>query len=154
MKKAKIVMFMVAVSLLLGSQVAEAGKPVYANVTVDAVCTVTGTDVSVDAGLIQKDVRSSGPIVSTATFSLEQHYPNQNFWVPIDGSAVTVDVNTAFDLLAAGGRYAVATQGYSGLCSQVTPDANAVRAVVNITVDNSNKGVFTGRCVSFPNPCR
>jgi len=159
MKKVFVVMCIVAVSLLLSSQVALAGKTFFANVKADAICTVIDTDVMVDAGLVQTDAPSSGPIVSTAMFSLEQHFPNTNFWVPVGGSEVTVDVSTAFDLLPAGERYDVATQDYLGACSLISPDANAVRAVVQITVDNANPRrpsgqVFTGRCISFPNPCR
>ena len=140
-----------------------AAKPLFANVSADAQCTVTSTaamkDVMVDAGLIQKDTPSSGPFVSTVVFSLEQHFPNKNYWSSVDNSEVKQDVNTAFALLPAGGRYDVALQDYSGVCSLVSQAANAVRAVVQITVDNANTkrpgaNVFTGRCISFPNPCR
>ena len=136
-----------------------AAKPLFANVSADAQCTVTGTDAMVDAGLIQKDAPSSGPFVSTVGFSLEQHFPNQNDWKPVAGTQVTVAVNTAFPLKPAGERYDVATNDYVGVCSQVSPAANAVRAVVQITVDNANPKrpgglIHTGRCISFPNPCR
>ena len=61
MKKVFVVMCVVAVSLLLSSQVALAGKTFFANVKADAICTVIDTDVMVDAGLIQTDTPSSGP---------------------------------------------------------------------------------------------
>jgi len=136
-----------------------AAKPLFANVSADAQCTVTGTEVMVDAGLIQKDTPSSGPFVSTVVFSLEQHFPNKNDWNTIAGSIMTQGVNTPFALLPAGERYDVALQDYIGVCDLVSPAANAVRAVVKITVDNANRArpganVFTGRCISFPNPCR
>ena len=159
MKKVSVVLFILGVSLLFGSQIAQAGNPLFANVTANALCTVDGTDVLVDAGLIQKDAPSSGPDVSTVVFSLEQHFPNQKDWKPVGGTEVTQDVNRDFDLLPAGERYDVALQDYQGVCTQISPAANAVRAVVQITVDNANTKrpggkVYTGRCVSFPNPCR
>ena len=159
MKKMSLVLCILGVTLLFGGQIAWAGKPLFANVSANAVCTVDGTDVLVDAGLIQKDAPSSGPDVSTVVFSLEQHFPKQKDWNTVGGTVVTQAVNQDFDLLDAGERYDVATWTYVGVCSLVNPDANAVRAVVQITVDNANPKrpgglVFTGRCVSFPNPCR
>ena len=139
---------------------ASAQKPLFANVSADAQCTVTGTDVMVDAGLIQKDVPSSGPVVSQVVFSLELHFPNQRDWQPLAGTVVTQSGIQTFPLKPAGDRYDVATQDYVGICSQgVSPAANAVRAVVQITVDNANPKrpgglIHTGRCISFPNPCR
>lgn len=159
MKKVISFLCILGVSLLFGSQIAWAGKPLYANVTADAECTVTETDVMVDAGLIQKDAPSSGPVVSQVVFSLEQHFPKQKDWTLVLGSEVTQTVNETFDLLDPGERYDVATQDYVGVCTFVSPAANAVRAVVQITVVNANSkrpggNVFTGRCVSFPNPCK
>lgn len=142
---------------------ASAQKPLFANVSADAQCTVIGTgtskDVLVDAGLIQKDTPSSGPVVSTVVFNLEQHFPNQKDWSPVAGSLFMQAVNKAFPLLLAGERYDVATHDYLGVCSLVSPAANAIRPVVKITVDNANTSrpganVFTGRCISIPNPCR
>ena len=151
----------VALALAAGSAWAQenASKPLFANVSANAQCTVTGAEVTVNAGLIQKDVASSGPVVSTVVFSLEQHFPNQKDWNVVGGTVATETVNTAFPLKAAGERYDVVTHNYLGVCSQVSPAANAVRAVVQITVDNANPKrpaglIHTGRCVSFPNPCR
>ena len=161
MKKVSLVLCILGVSLLLGGQIAWAGNPLYANVIANALCTVDGTDVMVDAGLTQKDAPSSGPVIDQVTFALEEHFPNQRDWKPIAGSLVTVDFvpNVVFDLLPAGDRYDVATHDYTDLCSLVDPNANAVRPVVEITVVNANPKrpgglVFTGRCISFPNPCR
>ena len=150
-----------AIAMFAATQPALAQKPLFANVSSNAQCTLLpGPDLLVDAGLIQKDAPSSDPYVSTVVFSLEQHFPNQSKWFAVSGSDVTQGVNDGFDLLPAGERYDVATNTYSPVCSQaISPFANAVRAVVKITVDNANtsrpgSNVFTGRCVSIPNPCK
>ena len=146
---------------LPSSALAQTSKPLFANVSTDAQCTVTAANVLVDAGLIQKDAPSSGPQVSQVVFSLEQHFPNLKDWTFVVGSNVTQTFTPPKDLplLPAGERYDVTTQTYSNVCSLVSPTANAVRAVVQITVDNANPKrpgglIHTGRCVSFPNPCR
>lgn len=159
MRKAATVLLILAASLVFGSQIAWTGNPIFANVTASAENVVAGTDVIVDAGLIQKDTPSSGPFVSTVTFSLEQHFPNEKFWSEVAGSSVVDNVNTTFDLLPAGERYDVATNDYDDICGLVDPGANAVRAVVQITVDNANDkrpggNTFTGRSTGFPNPCK
>ncbi len=161
MRKVSVVLCILGVSLLFGGQIVWAGNPFFSNVTANALCTVDGTDVLVDAGLIQKDVPSSGPVVDQVTFFLEQHFPKRSGWESIAASFVTVDFdpNEVFDLLPAGERYEVATHDYLDACSLVDGSANAVRAVVQITVLNANTKrpggqVLTGRCISFPNPCR
>ena len=150
--------------LALGLPVsASAQRPLFANVSADAQCTVTGSpvEVTVDAGLIQKDVPSSSPVVSSVSIRLEEHLPGQKAWSLVPGTATTQTFSPAmtFTLLPAGELYEVTTQDYQGVCTQVSAAANAVRAVVQITVDNANDKrpggqVFTARCTSFPNPCR
>jgi hypothetical protein len=164
MKKVSLVLVILAVSLLVVSQVALAGKGPLANVRVDAQCTVTqkddGTfDVQVDAGLIQTKDGGAAPIVTHVEFVLQQHFAKQNLWQSVTSATVPPPADP-FDLLPSGGRYPVAVDDFEDICGllspaiTVDPAANAVRVEVNITVENSNKGVFTGRCISFPNPCK
>lgn len=136
---------------------AHATSDLTSKVGADAQCTVTGTDFAVNAGLIQKDAPSAGPYVSTVTFSLEQNLPAAGGWVAVAGSSVGVTINQQFTLLPAGGRYDVASYTYSNVCSLLNPGANAVRAVVQITVDNAaahrvDGNVFTARC-GQTSPC-
>ena len=153
----------VALAMVLSLAIPSSGsaqKTFFANVSADAQCTVSGADVLVEADLIQKDAPSSGPFVSTVDFALEQHLPNHNDWAQVGGSQVTVGVNNQFDLLGPGERYNnVESTDYPKVCELVNQAANAVRAVVKITVTNANTkrpgaNVFTGRCISFPNPCK
>ena len=159
MKKVSFVLCILGGFLLFGSQIAWAGKPLFANVTVDAECTVTGADVLVDAGLTQKDAPSSGPVVSQVVYILEQHFPKQKDWFPVGiPVVVTFSPPETFALLEPGQRYDVDTEDL-GVCGVVSPGANAVRAVVEITVKNANPKrpaglIHTGRCISFPNPCK
>jgi len=153
------VVAILAMTAISATHSAWAQKALGAKAGADAVCTLTGTDLSVNAGLIQKDEPSSGPYVSSVTFSLEENLPNSTTWTAVAGSNVVVPVNKQFDLLPAGGRYEVATNDYSNLCSLVSPTANAFRAVVQITVDNGGSqkrpggNVFSARC-SDTSPCR
>lgn len=148
-------------ALFLGlASPALAQKDPFANVKADALCTVIGANVMVDVGLIQKDAPSSPPVVSLVLYSWEQHFPNRPKWETVGGSADhPFNPPLTFDLLAAGERYDVDIHDQDVCSLGVSPDANAVRAVVQITVDNANLkrsggSIHTSRCVSFPNPCK
>jgi hypothetical protein len=159
MKKAVCLAFaIIAMATISTTHSALAQKVYGAKVRADAQCTLTGTDLSVNAGLVQRDAPSSGPYVSTVTFSLEENVSGSASWSAVSGSTYSVSVNKQFDLLPAGGRYELATYDYSNLCALVSPSANAVRAVVQITVDNAGNenrpdgNVFTSRC-GETSPC-
>jgi hypothetical protein len=159
MKTVYLVVAILAMTAISATHSAWAQKVLGAKVRADAVCTLTGTDLSVNAGLIQRDAPSSGPYVSSVTFSLEENLPNSTSWTPVANSSVLVAVNKQFDLLPAGGRYEVATYDYSNLCSLVSPSASAFHAVVEITVNNAGNenrpggNVFSARC-GDTSPCR
>lgn len=158
-KTVYLVVAILAMAAISATHSAWAQKALRAKASADAVCTLTGTDLSVNAGLIQLDEPSSAPYVSTVTFSLEENLPNSTTWTPVAGSSAVVAVNKQFDLLPAGGRYEVATYDYSNLCSLVSPSAHSFRAVVQITVDNAGSekrpggNVFSARC-GDTSPCR
>jgi len=118
--------------------------------------------VLVSALLEQKE--KSGPgtyVVGNGFFYLEQKLPGNPKFVQVPGSDRLELVGASFDEVAAGEQVEVATHQYDAICNNlgIDPDANAIRALVEIEVLNANparKGglIHTGRCLSFPNPCR
>jgi len=139
-----------------------AANPNYANVIANAECTVDGDDVMVEAFLEQKEKLGPGPEVGLVTFVLEQHIPGAPKFQEVFGSNADVHVDNAFPEMPAGESVSVAPYDYADICTAFTidPNANAIRAVVAVEVLNSNPNrgndglVHTGRCISFPNPCR
>lgn len=137
-----------------------AANPNYANVIANAECTVDGDDVLVEAFLEQKEKLGPGPYVRVVTFILEQHIRNVPKFQEVFGSHYDELVEHMFPEMAAGESVSVATHDYEDICTIIDPDANAIRAVVEVEVSNSNPNrgkdgvIHTGRCISFPNPCR
>ncbi len=145
-----------------------AGNPHYANVIANAECTVSGgagapVNVLVTASLEQKPAPGPGTyVVGNVAFILEQHLKANNF-ESIDSSLKLVPINASFDEVDEGESVDVATANYTDICNDpnftINPEANAIRAVVEVEVLNSNPKrkaelIHTGRCISFANPCR
>ncbi len=132
----------------------------------------TYKEVMVTVSLDQSEVLGPSPEagnvslmdgVSPATVVLWEHTRKPNSWDPIVGSGMKIDPIAGPGMpLPAGELYPVGTVTYESICSalfQVDPTANAIRAVVMVDVMNSNPDrkrgtIHTGRCISFPNPCR
>jgi hypothetical protein len=139
-----------------------AANPNYANVIANAECTVDGDDVLVEAFLEQKEKLGPGPQVGVVTFTLEQHIRNVPQFQMVFGSDIDEPVSHTFAEMPAGESVSVATHDYEDICTTflIDPNANAIRAVVEVEVLNSNPNrgkegvIHTGRCISFPNPCR
>ncbi len=154
-----IAVLVVAGLVMVPLGTASAGNK-YANVIANAECTVYDTNVLVSALLEQKEKPGPGYYkVGKVTFILEEHFPGHPMFKKVDESTVTKDVNQKFEEVDPGEQVEVATHEYMNICNMVDANANAVRAVVEVEVLNSNPKrraelIHTGRCISFPNPCK
>ncbi|MEK7405363.1 MAG: hypothetical protein AAB225_09665 [Acidobacteriota bacterium] len=155
----------ILLALIAQSALAQQGpQGPFANVSAAAVCTVTttttGTDVLVNALLVQKQKPGPGTYeVPRVTYSLEQKIPGNPKFQEVGGSRVIENLGLSIPEVAAGQSVEVDSHLYENVCTnlRIDPRANAVRAVVEITVSNANphRGLdHTGRCLSFPNPCK
>ena len=127
---------------------------------------VDGDDVLVTAILEQSAIIGPAPKVGMVTVILEQHVRNRPKFHPIGMSFREQDLANAefsFEMPAEGETVEVTTFDYMDICTTlagyIDPDANAIRAVVGVQVTNSSDQrkagqIHTGRCISFPNPCR
>ena len=137
-------------------------KVSYSHVIAKAECMVDGDDILVTAMLEQS--ADSGPgtyDVGGVAFVLEEWGRGKRRFQEITDSWAKMPVYLSFPEVAEGERVEVATHLYEDVCStlKIDPSASALRAVVQIEVlnaDPNRKGglIHTGRCTSFPNPCR
>ncbi|MDH3512162.1 MAG: hypothetical protein OER85_15025 [Gammaproteobacteria bacterium] len=151
----------------------------FANVKATAECTpAEPTDaLTVLVGLVQTKDGSIDPAVGNVTVYLEEHVRGVPKFSEVTDSAIMVDkMATVFQFLTGdqGDTVDVHAFDYSNICTgdilpdpddlnppdfTINSDANAIRAVVEVEVTNSNTnrrnqlGVHTARCISFPNPC-
>lgn len=150
-----------AIAVFGFTETASAGKKKFANVIANAECVIDNGNVLVTASLEQKPKAGPGTYeVGNVKFILEQHLRANKFETIADSRDV-VPVNSSFDEVDEGESVDVASLLYEDICSalDVDPEANALRAVVEVEVTNSNPKrkagqIHTGRCISFPNPCR
>jgi len=141
----------------------------FANVKATALCTPASDGVlTVEAGIeVTKTNEDQKPFVGTVTVFLEQHTPGAPGWPRILNSTQTAEVNADFTDGMEGDTATVATFDYPNLdpivdhiCALVDVEANAIRAVVEVEVENANENQRGGqgtlhlaRCISFANPC-
>jgi hypothetical protein len=162
-----------AIALALSAVPANANPP-FANVIAKAECVVNETDGVVDVTVLaileQKEKIGPAPEVGLATVVLEEHIRRQPKFQEVEGSLQEHDftqtdqsAGTPFPFLtpAEGETVEVHIFEYENICASfgIDPDANAIRAVVEIEVLNSNDKrkagqIHTGRCISFANPCQ
>jgi len=149
-------------ALLAAPAAAGGPKPDSANVDANANCLVTdGTvdkDVMVTAILEQKAKIGPAPDVGDVRYILQQHIRGQSGWVQIDEATDYVGASFPFPTPAGGETVEVDTHDFLNICSLLDASANAIRAVVEVEVTNSNdqrntRQIHTGRCISLPNPC-
>ena len=158
-----------ALALLLASLASPAWSGnKFANVKATAECTLDGTILTVTVGIeVTKTNEDQVPEVGTVDVVLEQHTAGISGWPEVAGSAQSVDVDQVFTDGIEGDTATVATFDYPdsdplvpNICDLVSLDANAVRAVVDVEIENANANQRNGqgtshlaRCISFANPC-
>ena len=148
-----------SLALLAGPAEARGPKPDSANVIANAECLAENGNVMVTAFLEQKPKIGPAPEVGQVTYILEQHIRGKSGgWSEIDRDDTTNLGGAAFPFPtpAEGETREVNDHDFLDICP-LGPNVNAIRAVVEVEVTNSNEKrnagqIHTGRC-SVPNPC-